>query len=65
MMKVIYIYNIYNRHTYHIQYIQTPLPPIETQTHQLLSGTYLSDLKKPETEMRSLMRINGDKLTLE
>ena len=42
-----------------------PLPPNETQTHQLLSGTYLHKLKKPETEMRSLMRLNGDKLTLE
>src|SRR4029434_9760948 len=42
-----------------------PLPPNETQTHQLLSGTYHPDLKKPETEMRSLMRLNGDKLTLE
>src|SRR4029434_5389574 len=42
-----------------------PLPPNETQTHQLLSGTYPSDLKKPETEMRSLMRLNGHKLTLE
>src|SRR4029434_11060536 len=37
----------------------------QTHTHQLLSGTYPSDLKKPETEMRSLMRLNGDKLTLE
>ena len=42
-----------------------PLPPNETQTHQLLSGTYQQQLKKPETEMRSLMRLNGDKLTLE
>ena len=43
-----------------------PLPPNETQTHQLLSGTYQPlHLKKPETEMRSLMRLNGDKLTLE
>src|SRR4029434_8989398 len=40
-------------------------PPNETQTHQLLSGTYQHELKKPETEMRSLMRLNGDKLTLE
>ena len=41
-----------------------PLPPNETQTHQLLSGTYQQiHLKKPETEMRSLMRLNGDKLT--
>src|SRR4029434_5572560 len=45
--------------------MMTLLPPNETQTHQLLSGTYQSDLEKPETEMRSLMRINGDKLTLE
>src|SRR4029434_1361897 len=45
--------------------MMTPVPPNETQTHQLLSGTYPSDLKKPETEMRSLMRLNGDKLTLE
>src|SRR4029434_1736885 len=43
-----------------------PLPPKETQTHQLLSGTYPhAHLKKPETEMRSLMRPNGDKLTQE
>ena len=43
-----------------------PLPPNETQTHQLLSGTYQPlHLKKPETEMRSIMRLNGDKLTLE
>src|SRR4029434_11315889 len=41
------------------------LPPNETQTHQLLSGTYQQQLKKPETEMRSLMRLNGAKLTLE
>src|SRR4029434_11233507 len=42
------------------------LPPNETQTHQLLSGTYVRvELKKPETEMRSLMRLNGVKLTLE
>src|SRR4029434_193278 len=45
--------------------MMTPLPPNETQTNHLLSGTYLSDLKKPETEMRSLMRLNGDELTLE
>ena len=43
-----------------------PLPPNETRTHQLLSGTYHpTELKKPETEMRTLMRLNGDKLTLE
>src|SRR4029434_2281279 len=42
------------------------LTPNETQTHQLLSGTYQPTyLNKPETEMRSLMRLNGDKLTLE
>src|SRR4029434_8419265 len=35
-----------------------PLPPKETQTHQLISGTYQKHLKKPETEMRSLMRLN-------
>src|SRR4029434_8855059 len=44
--------------------MMTPLPSKETQTHQLLSGTYqLVLLKKPETEMRSLMRLNGDTLT--
>ena len=43
-----------------------PLPPNESQIHQLLSGTYLpTELNKPETEMRLLMRLNGDKLTLE
>src|SRR4029434_1416612 len=46
--------------------MMTPLPPNKTDTHQLLSGTYQPlQLKKPETEMRSLMRLNGDKLTLE
>src|SRR4029434_7555721 len=45
--------------------MKTPLPPNKTQTHQLLSGTYLLQLKKPETEMRSLMRFNEDKLTVE
>src|SRR4029434_3472764 len=46
--------------------MMTPLPPNETQTHQLLSGTYCRTfLKKPETERRSLTRLNGDKLTLE
>ena len=51
---------------YGLMTMMTPLPPNETQTHQLLSGTYQTDdLKKPETEMRSLMRLNGDKLRLE
>ena len=33
--------------------MMTPIPPKETQTHQLLSGTYqIADLKKQEAEMR-------------
>src|SRR4029434_1347376 len=41
--------------------MMSPLPPNESQTHQLLFGTYpTAELKKPETEMRSLMRLNGN-----
>src|SRR4029434_1598604 len=49
---------------YGLMTMMTPLPPKETQTHQLLSGTYpTAELKKPETEMRTLLRLNGDELT--